>query len=114
MWMRQPISMNADNQFDAPLTWSMDETDVLVICDNVKVPWEKVFVMDDAILAREIYIRTLAHCYGNHGQRSLLVQVRIDYEALQQRLRKQPVPILFQPFARPLATCPHWKQHCLV
>ncbi|MBN07427.1 MAG: hypothetical protein CMM45_06330 [Rhodospirillaceae bacterium] len=66
MWMRQPISMNADNQFDAPLTWSMDETDVLVICDNVKVPWEKVFVMDDAILAREIYIRTPAHCYGNH------------------------------------------------
>ena len=44
----------------------MDETDVLIMCDNVKVPWKKVFVMDDAILAREIYIRTPGHCYGNH------------------------------------------------
>ena len=66
MWMRQPISLNARNQFDAPLTWSLDETDVLVFCDKVKVPWEKVFVMDDVILAREIYIRTPGHCYGNH------------------------------------------------
>ncbi len=38
----------------------------MVMCDNVKVPWERVFVMDDAVLAREIYIRTPAHCYGNH------------------------------------------------
>ena len=66
MWMRQPISLNASIQFDSPLTWNMDETDVLIMCDNVKVPWDKVFVMDDAILAREIYIRTPGHCYGNH------------------------------------------------
>lgn len=66
LWMRQPISLNAENEFDSPLTYRFDETDVLVMCDRVKVPWEKVFVMDDAILAREIYIRTPAHCYGNH------------------------------------------------
>ena len=66
MWMRQPISLNAKNQFDQPLTWAFDETDVLVMCDEVKVPWEKVFVMDDPIRAREIYIKTPAHCYGNH------------------------------------------------
>lgn len=66
LWMRQPISLNAQNEFDSPLTWRYDETDVLVMCDRVKVPWEKIFVMDDAILAREIYIRTPAHCYGNH------------------------------------------------
>ena len=73
MWMRQPISMNADNQFDAPLT-GQDVTDVLVICDNVKVPWEKVFVMDDAILAREIYIRTRRTVMAIISQRSLLVR----------------------------------------
>ncbi len=66
LWMRQPISLNAENEFDSPLTWKYDETDVLVICDEVKIPWEKVFVMDDAILARSIYIETPAHCYGNH------------------------------------------------
>jgi len=39
---------------------------VLVMCDNVLVPWEKIFVMNDAIQAREIYFKTPAHCYGNH------------------------------------------------
>ena len=66
MWMRQPISLAANNEFDSPLTWGMDETDVMIMCEKVKVPWNKIFVMDDAILAREIYIRTPGHCYGNH------------------------------------------------
>ena len=66
LWMRQPLSTHYDNQFDSPLSWNMDETDVLVMCENVLVPWERIFVMDDAILAREIYIKTPAHCYGNH------------------------------------------------
>tara|TARA_B100001540_G_scaffold250604_1_gene226618 strand:- start:1110 stop:2180 length:1071 start_codon:yes stop_codon:yes gene_type:complete len=66
LWMRQPLSNHYDNQFDAPLSWNQDETDVLVMCENVLVPWERVFVMNDAIQAREIYFKTPAHCYGNH------------------------------------------------
>lgn len=66
LWSRQPIEMNAANEFDAPLTYRYDETDSMVVCDNVKVPWEKVFVLDDPVLARGIYIRTPSHCYGNH------------------------------------------------
>jgi 4-hydroxyphenylacetate 3-monooxygenase len=38
----------------------------MVMCEEVKVPWEKVFVHNDAVLARDIYIKTPAHCYGNH------------------------------------------------
>jgi len=64
LWSRQPFT--ARNEFDAPLAWQFDESDCMVMCDNVKVPWERVFVMDDALLAREIYIRTPGHCYGNH------------------------------------------------
>ena len=66
LWMRQPLSNHFDNQFDAPLSWNQDETDVLVMCDKVLVPWERIFVKDDAIQAREIYFKTPAHCYGNH------------------------------------------------
>ena len=66
LWMRQPLSNHYDNQFDAPLSWNQDETDVLVMCDKVLVPWERIFVKDDAIQAREIYFKTPAHCYGNH------------------------------------------------
>ena len=35
--MRQPLSNHYDNQFDAPLSWNQDETDVLVMCDKVLV-----------------------------------------------------------------------------
>jgi 4-hydroxyphenylacetate 3-monooxygenase len=66
LWSRQPFEVNAKNEFDSPLAWRFDETDSMVMCDNVKVPWERVFVMDDAVLSREIYIRTPSHCYGNH------------------------------------------------
>ena len=38
----------------------------MVMCDNVKVPWERVFVHDDALLSRDIYIKTPSHCFGNH------------------------------------------------
>jgi 4-hydroxyphenylacetate 3-monooxygenase len=64
LWSRQPFT--ARNEFDSPLAWRFDETDSMVMCENVEVPWERVFVMNDAILAREIYIRTPGHCYGNH------------------------------------------------
>jgi 4-hydroxyphenylacetate 3-monooxygenase len=66
LWSRQPLSLASNNRFDSPLGWCFDETDSMVMCDNVKVPWERVFVMDDAIKARAIYIETPAHCYGNH------------------------------------------------
>jgi 4-hydroxyphenylacetate 3-monooxygenase len=66
LWSRKPYERYAPSEFENPLTWRFDETDSMVMCDNVKVPWEKVFVHNDAILAREIYIRTPGHCYGNH------------------------------------------------
>ncbi|HET7669876.1 MAG TPA: 4-hydroxyphenylacetate 3-hydroxylase N-terminal domain-containing protein [Burkholderiales bacterium] len=66
LWSRKPFERYAPNEFENPLTWRFDETDSMVMCENVKVPWERVFVHMDAILAREIYIKTPGHCYGNH------------------------------------------------
>jgi 4-hydroxyphenylacetate 3-monooxygenase len=66
LWSRQPIARNAANEFDSPLSWRFDESDSMVMCDNVKVPWNRVFVLDDAALSRDIYIRTASHCYANH------------------------------------------------
>jgi 4-hydroxyphenylacetate 3-monooxygenase len=66
LWSRKPFERYAPSEFENPLTWRFDETDSMVMCENVKVPWEKVFVHMDAILAREIYIKTPGHCYGNH------------------------------------------------
>ena len=38
----------------------------MLLCDEVKVPWERVFVHDDALLSRDIYVKTPSHCFGNH------------------------------------------------
>ena len=66
LWSRQARETNARNEFDAPLSYRFDETDAMVMCRNVKVPWERVFVADDAVLARNIYIETPGHSFGNH------------------------------------------------
>ncbi len=66
LWSRQPLAVNAAHEFDEPLSWRFDESDCMVMCEDVKVPWERVFVLDDAVLSREIYIKTPSHCYGNH------------------------------------------------
>jgi 4-hydroxyphenylacetate 3-monooxygenase len=66
LWSRKPFELHATSEFDNPLAWRFDETDSMVMCENVKVPWERVFVHMDALLAREVYIKTPGHCYGNH------------------------------------------------
>ncbi len=66
LWSRKAFERDAKTEFDSPLAYRFDETDSMVMCDNVKVPWEKVFVHDDALLSREIYVTTPAHCFGNH------------------------------------------------
>jgi 4-hydroxyphenylacetate 3-monooxygenase len=66
LWSRKPAALGASSEFDSPLAWRYDESDSMVLCDDVKVPWEKVFVHDDALLSRDIYIKTPSHCFGNH------------------------------------------------
>lgn len=66
LWSRKPLERFAVGEFDGPLTWRYDETDAMVIAGEVKVPWERVFVHNDAILSRQIYVTTPAHAFGNH------------------------------------------------
>ena len=66
LWSRKPAAAGLTSEFDSPLAWRYDESDSMLMCDNVKVPWERVFVHDDALLSRDIYIKTPSHCFGNH------------------------------------------------
>ncbi len=56
LWSRKPYERYAPSEFENPLTWRFDETDSMVMCE----------MHMDAVLAREIYIKTPGHCYGNH------------------------------------------------
>jgi 4-hydroxyphenylacetate 3-monooxygenase len=66
LWSRKPFERYAANEFENPLAFRFDETDSMLLCAEVKVPWERVFVHNDAVLARNIYIQTAGHAYGNH------------------------------------------------
>jgi 4-hydroxyphenylacetate 3-monooxygenase len=66
LWSRKPFERYATSEFDSPLSWRYDESDSMVMCEEVKVPWERVFVHDDALLSRDIYVKTPSHCFGNH------------------------------------------------
>ena len=66
LWSRRPAALGAASEFDSPLAYRYDETDCMVLCDGVKVPWERVFVHDEPLLCRDIYIKTPSHCFGNH------------------------------------------------
>jgi 4-hydroxyphenylacetate 3-monooxygenase len=66
LWSRKPLSLASATEFDSPLGYRYDETDNMVLCKETKVPWEKVFVHGDAVLSREIYVKTPSHCFGNH------------------------------------------------
>jgi len=66
LWSRKPFERHCSSEFDSPLAWRYDESDSMVMCEEVKVPWERVFVHDDAVLSRDIYVKTPSHCFGNH------------------------------------------------
>ena len=78
LWSRKPFEPSLKSEFEGPLTWRFDETDAMVMFEDVKVPWERVFVHDDPALSRSLYIETAAHSYGNHHSSvRLLVKLQL-------------------------------------
>jgi 4-hydroxyphenylacetate 3-monooxygenase len=66
LYPRRPFAPQATNAFDYPLTARFDETDSLVVLDNVFVPWEHVFIYRNLEVCRDQWWKTPAHLYGNH------------------------------------------------
>lgn len=66
LWSRKSMEAAAEGEFDNPLSSRFDESDVMLFCENVKVPWSRVFTIGDVALSRAIYTDTAGHCFGNH------------------------------------------------
>ena len=66
LWSRQPYAQQVAHEADYPMSYRFDETDSVLVCDRVKIPWERVFLHNDAAMSRRIYIETPANCYQNH------------------------------------------------
>ncbi len=65
LYCRRPYAPAASSRYDYPLSTRYDETDALVVFDDVLVPWERVFVDRDVAGLRRQFFDTGAHVLGN-------------------------------------------------
>ena len=74
---RKSFEAHAPSTFDSPLSSSFDENDAVLYFEDVKVPWERVFVHNDVQLAQAQWHAIPTHVYQNYQcQIRLMVKLR--------------------------------------
>jgi 4-hydroxyphenylacetate 3-monooxygenase len=63
---RRSYEGNATSTFDYPLSSRFDENDAVVYFDDVKIPWDRVFVFKDLKMAQSQWHDTRAHVLQNY------------------------------------------------
>jgi 4-hydroxyphenylacetate 3-monooxygenase len=75
---RKSYEASAVSVFDNPISSRFDENDALIYFDDVKVPWERVFVHRDTDLCRAQFHDTPGHAYQNY-QAQIRLSVKIKF-----------------------------------
>jgi|SRR5271166_1814605 len=74
---RKSYEAAAVSPLDNPISIRFDENDALIYFDDVKVPWERVFVFRDTDMCRAQFHDTLGHTFQNYqAQIRLSVKIR--------------------------------------
>jgi 4-hydroxyphenylacetate 3-monooxygenase len=74
---RKSYEENATSVFDNPLASRFDENDAVLYFDDVKVPWERVFINQDTAMCAKQFHATPAHVYQNYqSQIRLMIKLR--------------------------------------
>lgn len=74
---RRSYEQSATSRFDYPLSTRFDENDAIIYFDEVKVPWERVFVNGDIQVQYAQWHGTPAHSYQNYqAEIRLMVKLR--------------------------------------
>jgi 4-hydroxyphenylacetate 3-monooxygenase len=74
---RKSYEASARSVFDNPLASRFDENDAVLYFEDVKVPWERVFVYKDLDMAQRQFHATPAHVFQNYQcQIRLMVKMR--------------------------------------
>ncbi len=63
---RPSVVPNAASIYDYPLSLRLDESDAVVIFDDVLVPWERVFIYRDPDMCNGLYPRTFLSPHTSH------------------------------------------------
>src|SRR6185312_10022720 len=77
---RKSYEENAPDQFDNPLSHRFDENDAVLYFDDVKVPWDRVFVFDSIEMCQKQFHATPAHIYQNY-QAMIRLSVKVRFLA---------------------------------
>jgi 4-hydroxyphenylacetate 3-monooxygenase len=75
---RKSYEASAVSTFDNPISSRFDENDALMYFDDVKVPWERVFVYRDTDMCRAQFHDTPGHAYQNY-QAQIRLSVKIKF-----------------------------------
>ncbi len=74
---RKSYEASAVSEFDNPLSFRFDENDAIIYFDEVKVPWERVFVYRDVGMCWGQFHETPTHVFHNYqAQIRLMVKLR--------------------------------------
>lgn len=63
---RRSYEQSATSVFDYPLSSQFDENDAVIYFDDVKIPWDRVFVFKDLKMAQAQWHDTRAHVFQNY------------------------------------------------
>ena len=77
VYSRRGYAEAATSVYDYPLASRFDETDALIVFDDVFVPWERVFVFRDRETTTNQWNLTPAHLLGNN-QAQIRFSVKLD------------------------------------
>lgn len=77
---RKSYEAAASSVFDSPLSSRFDENDAVLYFDDVKVPWDRVFIVDDIAMCQKQFHATPAHVYQNY-QAMIRLSVKLRFMA---------------------------------
>jgi len=75
---RRSYELAAPSRFDNPLASSFDENDAVLYFDDVKVPWDRVFVHKNIEMLQKQAFATPAHYYQNY-QCMIRLKVKLQF-----------------------------------
>ena len=73
LYARPSYAADKPSVYDYPLSTRYDESDALVVFDDVFIPWEHVFAYKDIELVRAQFHETPAHRLGNNQAQTRFV-----------------------------------------
>jgi 4-hydroxyphenylacetate 3-monooxygenase len=75
---RKSYEASAVSMFDNPLSSRFDENDALMYFDDVKIPWDRLFVYRDTDMCRQQFHDTYGHSYQNY-QAQIRLSIKIKF-----------------------------------